>query len=116
MSFIDELNQVIYDLPFKKHQVRRENIAHFCEHDGICISFTRARTTWHALAPCALKPWWLFLNPLRREEHRNLKGNSSNELQPQQDTQQNSNKNKITTDAAVDAAKKIESIEVIENA
>ena len=95
MSFIDELNQVIYDLPFKKHQVRRENIAHFCEHDGICINFTRARTTWHALAPCALKPWWLFLEPLRK----NLKKNK----------QQKNNNNKITS-------KNIELIEVKENA
>ena len=63
----DELNQLIHDLLFKKHQTIRDEIAHFCEHDGICISFTQARTTWHALAPCALKPWWLFLNPLRQK-------------------------------------------------
>ena len=66
MSLIDELNQVIHDLPFNKHQPSRNDVAHFCEHDGIYIRFTRARTTWHALAPCALKPWWLFLEPLRK--------------------------------------------------
>ena len=66
MSLIDELNQVIYDLPFNKHQPSRNDVAHFCEHDGVYIRFTRARTTWHALAPCAFKPWWLFLAPLRK--------------------------------------------------
>ena len=71
MSLIDELNQVFYDLPFNKHQIERSKIAHFCEHDGICISFTRARTTWHALAPCAVKPWWLFLAPLRKNRREN---------------------------------------------
>ena len=66
MGIIDELNQVIYNLPFHKQPVSRNEIAHFCEHDGIYIHFTQARTTWHALAPCALKPWWLFLKPLRK--------------------------------------------------
>ena len=108
MSFIDELNQVLYDLPFNKHQANRDNIAHFCEHDGICISFTRARTTWHALAPCALKPWWLFLGPLRK----NLKANMRNNLTQQQDNK----KNTITTNAAIDAVKYVESTEVTENA
>ena len=79
----DELNQVIYDLLFKKHQISRNDIAHFCEHDGICICFTQASTTWHALAPCALKPWWLFLNPLR---------SNTKKLENRQDN----NKNKIT--------------------
>lgn len=58
---LDELNKVIDDLPFSRHQIKQNNIAQFCEHDGIFIQFTQARTTWHALAPCALKPWWLFL-------------------------------------------------------
>lgn len=62
---LDELNQALRDLAFNKHQTSRNDIAHFCEHDGICINFTPARSTWHALAPCALKPWWLFLQPLR---------------------------------------------------
>lgn len=64
MSLIDELNQILSDLPFNKHQASRKDIAHFCEHNGIFIRYTRARTTWHALAPCALKPWWLFLEPV----------------------------------------------------
>ncbi len=68
MSLIDELNKVIYDLPFNKHQTSRNEVAHFCEHDGVSIRFTRARTSWQALAPCALKPWWLFLNPLLKNK------------------------------------------------
>jgi len=62
---LDELNKVIYDLPFNKPHTDRNEVAHFCEHDGVFIRFTRARSTWLALAPCALKPWWLFLEPLR---------------------------------------------------
>ena len=77
MSLIDELNQVIYDLPFNKHQTNRSDVAHFCEHAGVYIRFTRARTTWHALAPCALKPWWLFLEPLRKSIRNTLKENST---------------------------------------
>ncbi|NOQ89382.1 MAG: hypothetical protein GQ549_00380 [Gammaproteobacteria bacterium] len=68
---LDKLNKVINDFPFHKHQTKQNNMAQFCEHDGISIYFTNAgttqkRTAWHALAPCALKPWWLFLNPLRQ--------------------------------------------------
>ncbi|MFV2004343.1 MAG: hypothetical protein ACC650_04015 [Gammaproteobacteria bacterium] len=70
---LGELNKVINDLPFHKHQAKRDDIAHFCEHDGICISFTQARSSWHALATCALKPWWLFLNPLRQNTQNNRK-------------------------------------------
>ena len=62
---LGELNKVFIDLPFHKHQMNRSEVAHFCEHDGICVCFTQARSTWHALAPCALKPWWLFLHPSR---------------------------------------------------
>jgi hypothetical protein len=68
---LDELKHVIYDLPFNNHQTNRNEVAHFCEHDGIFIRFTRARTTWHALAPCALKPWWLFLKPWRINARKN---------------------------------------------
>ncbi len=73
---LDELNKVFIDLPFHKHQTNRNDVAHFCEHDGICVCFTQARSTWHALAPCALKPWWLFLhpsriNPLRKNKIKN---------------------------------------------
>jgi hypothetical protein len=67
VSLIDELNQILCDLPFNKHQASRKDIAHFCEHDGICIRYTRARTTWRALTPCAFKPWWLFLEPVIKE-------------------------------------------------
>ena len=95
----DELNQVIHDLLFKKNQASRDEIAHFCEHDGICINFTRARSTWRALAPCALKPWWLFLNPLKKDITRNMHD-------------KHIKKNKITTNAAHDAEK----IEVTDNA
>jgi len=81
MSLIDELNQVIYDLPFNKHQPSRNNVAHFCEHDGVTIRFTRARTTWHALAPCALKPWWLFLEPLKKNIRDKLTDNTKTKQQ-----------------------------------
>ena len=77
MSMIDELNKVIYNLPFNRHQTNRSEVAHFCEHDGVSIRFTRARTTWHALAPCALKPWWLFLNPLLKNK-RTMKNTAEN--------------------------------------
>ena len=75
---LDGLNKVFNDLPFHKHQANRDEMAHFCEHDGICICFTQARSTWHALAPCALKPWWLFLkpsrlNPLRIKKKKKIK-------------------------------------------
>ena len=64
---LDELNHVISNLTFNDRQTKQNDVAHFCEHDGIYIRFTRARTTWHALAPCALKPWWLFLKPLKKQ-------------------------------------------------
>ena len=93
----DELNQIIYDLLFNKPKLSRNEIAHFCEHDGICINFTRARATWHALAPCALKPWWLFLQPLKRNLQQNLQHQKHNKKQ--------NKKNKITTNAAHQAEK-----------
>jgi len=69
VSLIDELRQVIYELPFgadsKTGSAYRKKVAHFCEHNGICIEFTQARKTWHALAPLAVKPWWLTLSTLR---------------------------------------------------
>ena len=79
INFIEELKLAIYDLPFKSdskvHQVAkkarradktlRQRVAHFCEHDGLCIEFTPARASWHALAPSAIRPWWLALKPLR---------------------------------------------------
>ena len=79
---LDKLNKVIDDLPFHKNQTSRNDMAQFCEHDGICIYFTNAgstrrRTAWHALAPCALKPWWLFLNPLRRKKPSDSQNNKT---------------------------------------
>ncbi|MDT8282867.1 MAG: hypothetical protein RQ982_08655, partial [Gammaproteobacteria bacterium] len=38
----DEFNRVMRDFLFKKNQASRDEIARFCEHDGICIKFTRA--------------------------------------------------------------------------
>jgi len=98
---LDELNQVLRDLPFNRHRPVRSEIVHFCEHDGICINFTVARTTWHALAPCALKPWWLFLEPRRK----NINKDMQNETRQQQekhtdtieDTIKETKKQKITT-------------------
>ncbi len=107
---LDKLNKVIDDLPFHKHQASRNDMAQFCEHDGICIYFTNAgstrrRTAWHALAPCALKPWWLFLNPLRRNKPSDGQENS----------QSNNQKSKTTKNAAHDAVI-TESIEVTKDA
>jgi hypothetical protein len=101
---LDELSQALRDLPFNKHQPSRKDIAHFCEHDGICVRFTPARTTWQALAPCALKPWWLFLKPL----HKNTQKNMQTKLTQQQEKQKEENTNKITTKNA--------DLEVTENA
>ncbi len=78
MSLIAELKQIIYDLPLAA-EPGRDVIAHFCNHDGIRIKFTRARTTWHSLGPSAIKPWWLILEPLRTspETTGDLKRNTS---------------------------------------
>jgi hypothetical protein len=69
VSLIKELKQVIYELPFradlKASSAYRKKVAHFCEHNGICIEFTQARKTWHALAPLAVRPWWLTLSTIR---------------------------------------------------
>ena len=65
MNFRTELKQIIYDLPFGKIKPSRQEVAHFCEHKGISIQFSRARTTWRALLPSALKPWWLILEPIK---------------------------------------------------
>jgi hypothetical protein len=89
---LEELNKVINDLSFNKHQTNRNEVAHFCEHDGIFIRFTRARATWHALAPCALKPWWLSLKPIRKKS-------------------ENDSHNKITTKNTAENAGIIEEIE-----
>jgi len=107
VSLIDELNQILSDLPFNKHQASRKDIAHFCEHNGIFIRYTPARTTWHALAPCALKPWWLFLEPVIKksllEKPQHIPEKTEHLLQ-----QQNNKTHKTTTKDA--------DLEVTENA
>jgi hypothetical protein len=70
MSLRAELKQIFYDLAVIS-EPRRDEIAHFCQHEGIRIRFTRARTTWHSLGPSAVKTWWLILEPLRRLSDRN---------------------------------------------
>jgi hypothetical protein len=69
VSLIKELKQIIYELPLRSNleasPAHRKRVAHFCEHHGICIEFTQARKTWHALAPSAVKPWWLTLSTIR---------------------------------------------------
>lgn len=80
---LEKLNQMINRLPFNttllsnglikkslstRRQEKQKSVAYFCEHDGIFIQFRPARSTWHALAPCALKPWWLFLNPNKKTD------------------------------------------------
>ena len=64
MSLKAELKQIIYDLNIFT-EPRRDEVAHFCRHEGIRVCFTRARTTWHSLAPSAIKPWWMILEPIR---------------------------------------------------
>ena len=64
MSFKAELKQIFYDLSLTS-EPGRDEYAYFCRHEGIRISFTRARTTWHSLGPSAIKPWWMILEPLR---------------------------------------------------
>ena len=64
MSLIAGLKQAMYDAQLIK-KAGRKKIAHFCEHDGIRIRFTRARSIWHAIIPSAIKPWWLLLEPTR---------------------------------------------------
>jgi len=63
---LEELNKVIHDLSFNKHQSDRKELAHFCVHDGISIRFTRARSAWHALSPSTLKPWRMSLQPMKK--------------------------------------------------
>jgi len=107
---LEELNRALRDLAFNKHQISRNDIAHFCEHDGICINFTPVRTTWHALAPCAIKPWWLFLQPLRNKTQLDMYN---------QTTQEKNKATNIETDKETTAQKittKNADIEVTENA
>lgn len=90
MSLIAELRQALYDLPLAGKPDRRV-IAHFCEHDGIRIRFTRARTTWHAMAPSAVKPWWITLEPLIGRQRR-AKASTRPPRHGNDDGEQNDNK------------------------
>lgn len=65
MGLINELKKVVYGLPTKTGRSRRDKIAHFCEHRGICIEFTPAKATWRAIVPSTIRPWWLELNTLK---------------------------------------------------
>ncbi|UCB55955.1 MAG: hypothetical protein JSW45_05360 [Thiotrichales bacterium] len=64
MSLKAELKQIFYDLEIFK-EPGRDEIAHFCYHQGIRLWFSRTRTTWHSIGPSAIKPWWMILEPLR---------------------------------------------------
>lgn len=78
MSFTAELMQAIYDLPLAR-KPGRDEVAHFCEHQGIKRIFTRARTTWQALTPSAVKPWWMILDPMKHRTHdTDIQNRSSN--------------------------------------
>ena len=81
MSLRAELKQIFYDLAIFD-EPRRDEIAHFCQHHGIRVRFTRARTTWHSLGPSAVKPWWMILEPIRRlsETKDSLINNKNNEV------------------------------------
>jgi len=80
MGLIKELKQVIDELSFRTElrvsKAQRDKTAHFCEHSGICIEFTQARKTWHALAPLAVRPWWLKLNTVRIKKKINSNTNN----------------------------------------
>ena len=79
MSLKAELKQIIYDLNIF-NEPRRDEVAHFCRHEGIRVYFTRARTTWHSLAPSAIKPWWMILEPIKTlsQTKDRLKHNKNN--------------------------------------
>ena len=66
MSLKAELTQIFYDLQILK-QPGRDEIAHFCQHRGIRIWFTRTRTTWRSIGQSAIRPWWMILEPLRTQ-------------------------------------------------
>jgi len=64
MSLKAELKQIFCDLELIR-QPGRDEIAHFCRHEGIRIWFSRSRTTWRSIGPAAIKPWWMILEPFR---------------------------------------------------
>ena len=84
MSLKAELKQIFYDLELLKPPGRDE-VAHFCSHEGIRVRFSRTRTTWHSIGPSAIKPWWMILEPLRtlsdtQERSANNKNNKATEV------------------------------------
>ena len=80
MSLKAEIKQIFYDLSLTG-EPGRDEIAHFCHHDGIRVCFKRARTTWHSLGPSAIKTWWMILEPLRTlsQTGDSLDNNNNNE-------------------------------------
>ena len=70
MGLYAELREAIYDLPLAR-KPGRDEVAHFCEHHGIRRRFIRARTTWQALTPSTVRPWWIILNPMKNKETQN---------------------------------------------
>jgi hypothetical protein len=91
MSLKAELKQIFYDLSLAS-EPKRDEFAHFCNHQGIRISFSRARTTWHSIAPSAIKPWWMILEPLisvSDNEHK------VSEATDKTETQNTHNNNKV---------------------
>ena len=64
MSLKAELKQIFYDLEII-NKPGRDEVAHFCRHEGIRVWFSRTRTTWQSIGPSAIKPWWMILEPLR---------------------------------------------------
>ena len=79
MSLKAELKQIFYDLEII-NEPGRDEIAHFCRHEGIRVWFSRTRTTWHSIGPSAIKPWWMILEPLRTlsEKTDSLDNNKNN--------------------------------------
>lgn len=78
MSLLAELRQAIYDLPLAR-KPGRDEVAHFCEHQGIRRRFTRVRTTWQALTPSAVRPWWIILDPMKHSTHNTDTNNKSSD-------------------------------------
>jgi len=76
MGLYAELKEAIYDLPLAR-KPGRDEVAHFCEHHGIRRRFTRARTTWQAITPSTIKPWWIILNPMKKTMNNKATQNKS---------------------------------------
>ncbi len=76
MGLLAELKEAIYDLPLAR-KPGRDEVAHFCEHHGIRRRFVRARTTWQALTPSTVRPWWIILNPIKNTMNNKATQNKS---------------------------------------